>query len=44
MHSIIVPVVIVVLIAGLLAIYCLGDVSSGGQEGAVTQCRRQPGL
>ena len=37
MHSIIVAVVIVVLMAGLVAMHCLGDVSSGGQKGAVTQ-------
>ncbi len=37
MHSIGVAVVIVVLIAGLLAIYCLADVDPGGQEAAVTQ-------
>ena len=37
MHSIIVAVVIVVLIAGLVAMHCLGDVGSSGQEGAVTQ-------
>ncbi len=37
MHSIIVAVVIVVLMAGLVAMHCLGDVSSGGQQGAVTQ-------
>ena len=37
MHSIIGALVVVVLIAGLLAMHCLGDVGSGGQEGAVTQ-------
>lgn len=37
MHSIIVAVVIVVLIASLVAMHCLGDVSPGGQEGAATQ-------
>ncbi len=37
MHSIIGAVVVVVLIAGLLAMHCLGDVGSGGQEGAVMQ-------
>ncbi len=37
MHSIIIAVVIVVLIAGLVAMHCLGDVGSSGQEGAVTQ-------
>jgi len=37
MHSIIVAVVIVVLMAGLVTMYCLGDVSSGDQEAAVTQ-------
>ena len=37
MHSIIIAVVIVVLMVSLVAMHCLGDVSSGGQEGAVTQ-------
>ena len=37
MHSIIVAVATVVLMAGLVAMHCLGDVSSGDQEGAVTQ-------
>ena len=37
MHSITGALVVVVLIAGLLAMHCLGDVGSGGQEGAVMQ-------
>jgi len=37
MHSIIVAAVVVGLIARLVAMHCLGDVGSGGQEGAVTQ-------